>query len=101
MPVQLTLPSGVAGPGALLATYLMMYDSVGAGGRALLCSFLGPAESFPTCGEIVGLPLERSHVTNQAAAPNGRRFALAGRITLTHHSPTGGGHGKGEANHPS
>jgi hypothetical protein len=95
VPVQLTSPSGVAGPGALLATYLMMYDSVGAGGRALLCSFLGPAESFPTCGEIVGLPLERSHVTNQAAAPNGRRSALAGRNTLTHHSPTGGEYGKG------
>ena len=95
MPVQLTSPTGVAGPGALPATYLMMYDSVGAGGRALLCSFLGPAGSFPTCGEIVGLSLERSHVTNQAAAPNGRRSALAGRDTLTHYSPTGGEHGKG------
>ena len=95
MSVQLTSPSGVAGPGALPATYLMMYDSVGAGGRALLCSFLGPAESFPTCGEIVGRPLARTHITEDAAAASGRRDALAGRVTLTHNSRTGGEHGKG------
>jgi hypothetical protein len=79
VPVQLTSPSGVAGPGAFPAKYLMMYDGYprsgcGAGGRALLYSFLGPAESFPTCGEIVGLPLARTHVTEEAAAANGRRF---------------------------
>ena len=95
MSVQLTSPSGVAGPGALPATYLMMYDSVGAGGRALLCSFLGPAESLPTCGESVGLPLTRTHITEDAAAASGRRNALAGRVTLTHHSRTGGEYGKG------
>ena len=100
MPVQLTSPSGVAGPRALPATYLTMYagyprSGCGPVSRALLGSFLDPAESFPTCGESVGLPLERSHVTNQAAAPNGRRSALAGRNTLTHHSPTGGEYGKG------
>jgi len=93
--VQLTSPSGVAGPGALPATYLMMYESVGAGGRALLCSFLGPAESFRTCGEIVGLRLTRTHITEEAAAANGLRDALAGRVTLTHNSRTGGEHGKG------
>ena len=35
--------SGVAVPRALPATYLIMYVSVGPGGRALLCSFLGAA----------------------------------------------------------
>ena len=101
MPVQLTSPSGVAGPGALPATYLTMYASVGPVSRALLGSFLDPAESLPTCGEIVGLPLARTHVTEEAAAASGRRFTLAGRVTLTHNSRMGGEHGKGEANHPS
>ena len=81
--------------GALPATYLTMYASVGPVSRALLGSFLDPAESFPTCGEIVGRPLERSHVANQAAAANGRRDTLAGWVTLTHNSRTGGEHGKG------
>jgi len=48
MPFQLTSPSIVAVPGALPATYLTPYASVGSRGSALLGSFLGPAYCAPT-----------------------------------------------------
>ena len=43
--------SGVPALGALPATYHIKYASVGAEGRALLCSFLGPARCPETYGE--------------------------------------------------
>ena len=53
VPVQLTSPSGQASPRGTPSTYLTMYASVCPVSRALLCSFLDPAQPFPTQGEIV------------------------------------------------
>ena len=50
MPVELTSPSGVAGPGALPATYLMMYDSVGAEAAPCYARFLDRQSPFRLAG---------------------------------------------------
>jgi hypothetical protein len=48
--VQSTSPSGVAGLRRTPCDVPGMYVSVGPGGRALLCSFLGPPQCIQTVG---------------------------------------------------